>query len=69
MHEAFVKRLINNFDCKRYIALTIAYQEFDLPDTFWKSIIQDDFGMAATILLNKYPGYKANFIAETLWEG
>jgi len=69
MNEEFINRIIDRFEGKRYVVLTIAKQEFDLPDSFWQAIVQNNFGLAATILINKYSGYKANFLAESLWEG
>jgi len=68
MNEEFIKRIIDRFDGKKYVALVIAHQEFDLPDSFWQAIVENNFGLAATILINKYSDYKANFIADALWE-
>lgn len=70
MNELFIDKILDRFEGKRYVVLTIIREELNPPDSFWKAIVDNNFGLGASILLNCYPSsYKIDFLCEALWEG
>lgn len=70
MNEIFIDKIIDRFEGKRFIILTAIREDLNPPDTFWKAVVDNDFGLAANIILNNYPNrHNVKFLCESLWEG
>jgi len=69
MHITFLEMIIEKEVGKRYTALQIIKEKYPMEDKFWKFIMDDNYGAAATLFSIKYSDRECVFLADTLWEG